>query len=166
MEDLQVKDGMDAAFCTFNKRSQVFEYAGAMNPLYLIRPNGTGKENPALDNNISLPAVMAGGRYSLYEIKGDKFPIGNLKIGETRKFTNHSIPLQTGDTLYIFSDGYADQFGGPDGKKFKYQQFKQVLLGSQDMGMEEQGEHLHHLLEQWKGELAQVDDILVIGTRL
>ena len=102
----------------------------------------------------------------LIEYKADKFPIGNLKAGENKKFTNHSIPLQEGDTLYIFSDGFADQFGGPNGKKLKYSVFKQLLLDNQHLSMDQQGELLHKTIEEWRGSLEQVDDILVIGTRL
>ncbi|MGQ0829594.1 MAG: two-component regulator propeller domain-containing protein, partial [Bacteroidota bacterium] len=137
-----VKDGMDIALCAFDRKTKQFEYAGAFNPLWLIR-NG-----------------------EIVETKADKFPIGNLKIGEQKKFTNHTIQLLEGDTLYIFSDGYADQFGGPHGKKLKYAVFKNMLLSIQHLSMEEQGEYLNKAIEEWRGDLEQVDDILVIGTRL
>jgi ligand-binding sensor domain-containing protein/serine phosphatase RsbU (regulator of sigma subunit) len=142
IEDNAVKDGMDIALCSFNRKTNVMEYAGAYNPMWLIR-NG-----------------------ELIEYKADKFPIGNLKAGENKKFTNHSIPLQEGDSLYIFSDGFADQFGGPNGKKLKYSTFKQLLLDNQHLSMEEQGVLLNKTIESWRGTLEQVDDILVIGTRL
>jgi ligand-binding sensor domain-containing protein/serine phosphatase RsbU (regulator of sigma subunit) len=142
LEDNQVKDGMDIALCSFNRKTNVMEYAGAFNPMWLIRKG------------------------ELIEYKADKFPIGNLKAGETKKFTNHSIPLEVGDTIYIFSDGFADQFGGPAGKKLKYSTFKNILLETQNLSMEEQGELLNKKIEEWRGNLEQVDDILVIGTRL
>ncbi|MBK7668621.1 MAG: SpoIIE family protein phosphatase [Sphingobacteriaceae bacterium] len=142
VEDNAVKDGMDIALCSFNRKTNVMEYAGAYNPMWLIRKG------------------------ELIEYKADKFPIGNLKVGENKKFTNHSIPLQEGDTLYIFSDGSADQFGGPNGKKLKYSTFKQILLDNQHLSMEEQGVLLEKTIESWRGTLEQVDDILVIGTRL
>ncbi len=142
IEDNAVKDGMDIALCSFNRKTNVMEYAGAYNPMWLIRKG------------------------ELIEYKADKFPIGNLKVGENKKFTNHSIPLQEGDTLYIFSDGFADQFGGPNGKKLKYSTFKQILLDNQHLSMEEQGALLEKTIEGWRGTLEQVDDILVIGTRL
>lgn len=141
-EDNSIRDGMDIALCAFNRKTNEFEYAGAYNPLWLIR-NG-----------------------ELIEYKANKFPIGNLKAGENKKFTNHVIPLQKGDTLYVFSDGYADQFGGVAGKKFKYSTFKKILLDSQHLTMEEQGDYINKVIEDWKGTLEQVDDILVIGTRL
>lgn len=140
--DDQVKDGMDISMCMFNRKTNEFHYAGAFNPLYWIR-NG-----------------------ELKEIKANKFPIGNLRIDEQHKFTNHIIKLEKGDTLYIFSDGYADQFGGADGKKLKYGAFKKMLINAQHMDMTEQGIYLNKAFEQWKGNFDQVDDILVIGTRL
>ena len=140
--DESVKDGMDITLCCFDRTTNEIHFAGAFNPLFLIR----NKE--------------------LTEIKGDKFPIGNLKIGEQKKFTNHTIQLQKGDTIYIFSDGYADQFGGPFGKKFKYKAFKQLLIDIQPLNMEEQQNALNKNIEEWKGNMEQVDDILIIGTRL
>lgn len=141
LEDNTVRDGMDIALCAFNRKTAVLEYAGAYNPLWLIRNN------------------------ELTEIKANKFPIGNSKSGENNKFTNHEIQLQKGDTIYIFSDGYSDQFGGPAGKKFKSSALKQLLINSQHLSMEEQRELLNRSIESWRGQHEQVDDILVIGTR-
>jgi serine phosphatase RsbU (regulator of sigma subunit) len=141
LEDNTVRDGMDIALCTFDRSTGVLQFAGAFNPLWLIR----GQE--------------------LIEIKANKFPIGNSRSGEQNKFTNHQIPLQKGDTVYIFSDGYCDQFGGPAGKKFKASALRQLLLSSQHLNMDEQRELLDKTIEDWKGNHEQVDDILVIGTR-
>jgi len=141
LEDNTVRDGMDIALCAFDKKKGVLEFAGAYNPLWLIRNN------------------------ELIEVKANKFPIGNSKSGDNNKFTNHEIPLQKGDTIYIFSDGYSDQFGGPAGKKFKASTLKQLLISSQHLGMAEQRELLNKTIEEWRGQHEQVDDILVIGTR-
>jgi ligand-binding sensor domain-containing protein/serine phosphatase RsbU (regulator of sigma subunit) len=141
-EDNAVRDGMDIALCVFNRKTAVLQYAGAYNPLWLITNN------------------------DFKEIKADKFPIGNLRAGEVRKFTNHEIQLVKGDTVYVFSDGYADQFGGPAGKKFKASSFKQLILENGHLNMQQQGELLNRTIEGWRGNLEQVDDILVIGTRL
>jgi len=81
-------------------------------------------------------------------------------------FTNHEIQLQKGDTVYIFSDGYQDQFGGPKGKKFMSKRFRQLFLDIQGMNMEEQEEMLNQTIEEWKAGREQVDDILVIGVRV
>lgn len=141
LEDNTVRDGMDIALCTYNRKSKVLQFAGAFNPLWMIR----------------------GGE--LIEIKADKFPIGNTKLNDTNKFRNHEIKLQKGDTIYVFSDGYCDQFGGPDGKKFKASNLKQLLLKSQHLDMDEQFHLLNSNIESWRGNHEQVDDILVIGTR-
>jgi ligand-binding sensor domain-containing protein/serine phosphatase RsbU (regulator of sigma subunit) len=141
LEDNTVRDGMDIAICAFDKKKGVLEYAGAYNPLWIVR----NKE--------------------LIEIKANKFPIGNSKAGENNKFTNHEIPLEKGDTIYIFSDGYSDQFGGPAGKKFKSSALKQLLINSQHLNMQQQRELLNKSIEAWRGQHEQVDDILVIGTR-
>lgn len=138
----QVKDGMDIALCMFDRKTNELQYSGAFNPLYWIR-NGV-----------------------LNEIKASKFPIGNLKSGDQHKFTNHSIQLEKGDTIYIFSDGYADQFGGVNGKKLKYSALKKMLLDTQHLNMKEQGEYMTKAIDQWKEGFEQVDDILLIGTRL
>ncbi|MCC6370272.1 MAG: SpoIIE family protein phosphatase [Bacteroidia bacterium] len=141
LEDNTVKDGMDITLCSFHQKSGTMQYAGAFNPLWLIRNN------------------------ELIEFKADKFPIGNSTTAHRNSFANHSIELQKGDTFYIFSDGYCDQFGGPSGKKFKASNLKQVLLKSQHLNMQQQRDLLNETIENWRGTLEQVDDILVIGTR-
>ncbi|HQQ94311.1 MAG TPA: two-component regulator propeller domain-containing protein [Bacteroidia bacterium] len=141
LEENTVRDGMDIALCTYNRKTRVLEYAGAFNPLWLIR------------------------NQELIEIKADKFPIGNTKQNENAKFKNHEVKLQKGDTLYVFSDGYCDQFGGPGGKKFKASNLRQLLLKSQHLSMDEQFRLLNDTIEAWRGSHEQVDDILVIGTR-
>jgi serine phosphatase RsbU (regulator of sigma subunit) len=139
--DESVKDGMDIALCAFDPQRMVVEYAGAFNPMWIVRDG------------------------SLVEYNGDKFPVGAFVGEQLRAFTNHEVQLQKGDAVYLFSDGYADQFGGPKGKKFKYKQLKQLLISMQGRPMEAQRELLKARLEEWKGGLEQVDDILVIGIR-
>lgn len=142
LDDSSTKDGMDIALCCIDFKKNEVEYAGAYNPLYLVRDN------------------------ELTEIKGDKFPIG-MFVGESRKeYTNHKIKLKKGDTIYIFSDGYVDQFGGSKGKKFMAKRFRQLLLENNALTMEEQKKHLDIAIEQWRGNQEQVDDILVIGVRV
>ncbi|MFQ5334800.1 MAG: PP2C family protein-serine/threonine phosphatase, partial [Flavobacteriales bacterium] len=137
-----VKDGMDAAMCAIDFKKKEVHFAGAYNPLYLIR-NGT-----------------------LQQIKGDKFPIGAFIDDEEHLFTDHTLKIEKGDTLYIFSDGYADQFGGKRGKKFMYRNFRDLLIKIQDKEMEEQKRILDETVEDWRGDLEQVDDILIIGLRI
>jgi serine phosphatase RsbU (regulator of sigma subunit)/HAMP domain-containing protein len=135
-EGESVSDGMDMALCTIDKEARKLEFSGANNPLYLVR-NG-----------------------ELHEYKADKVPIGGE--GEHR-YNTQRLDLQKGDVLYVFSDGFPDQFGGPKGKKFKYRPFKELLISISDKPMQEQKEILDRTIEEWKGDLEQIDDILVIG---
>ena len=137
-----VKDSMDLAVCTINYQTKELMYAGAYNPLYYVKKN------------------------EIFEIKADKLPIGVNTDGVVDIYTNHTVQLETGDTAYIFSDGYADQFGGPKNKKFKYRQLKDIILSVQDKPMKKQGEILKNTLVQWQGQEDQIDDILVMGIKV
>lgn len=143
VEEGSSKDGMDIALCSYDAKTKVLEYAGAYNPLYLVR----------------------GGE--LIETKADKFPIGGaLENSDSQTYTSHTFQLQKDDTIYIFSDGYVDQFGGEKGKKFMVKQFRQLILSIQDKSMEEQKHYLNYIFEQWRGNHEQVDDILIMGMRV
>jgi serine phosphatase RsbU (regulator of sigma subunit) len=163
----EIKDGMDMALCMLNLADSVLEYAGANNPLYVIRP----KENGVLmDNGYVIEVTVDSPSHNLFEIRPDKQPIG--RFSERHNFTNHRIPILKGDTFYTFSDGYADQFGGPKGKKFKYKPFKELLLGIQHKTMLEQRSIIHQAFESWKNPednseaFEQIDDVVVIGVRV
>ncbi|MGE0562074.1 MAG: SpoIIE family protein phosphatase [Flavobacteriales bacterium] len=136
------KDGMDLSLCCFDPMTLELQYSGAFNPLYIIR----NKE--------------------IEQIKADKFPIGSYFDGNPQHYTNHIIQLQKDDYVYIFSDGYADQFGGPKGKKYMYKQFRDFLLDLVGKKMDTQRNFLNNNIEHWKGSLEQVDDILVIGLHI
>ncbi|MBN1951831.1 MAG: SpoIIE family protein phosphatase [Bacteroidales bacterium] len=145
IEDITLRDGMDVAFCAIDPEMKVLEFAGAFNPLYLVR-----------DNTIS-------------EVKGDRFSVGlnQTEEGSThQEFRDHVINLKEGDIIYIFTDGYADQFGGPEGKKYKYRRFRHLLLALHQLPMDRQLEFLRRSIMDWKGDLDQVDDILVMGIRI
>lgn len=139
-----VKDGMDIALCSLSHSSngahRKLKYAGANNPLWIIRKG------------------------ELIITKADKQPIGSYRSSEP--FTTHSIDLQKGDTIYIFSDGYADQFGGEKGKKFKAKALRELLVSIQDKSMEEQKKIVDDTFEAWRGNIEQVDDVCVIGVRI
>jgi len=137
-----IKDGMDMALCILDTKSGKAEFAGANNPMYLIRNN------------------------ELIKYKGDRFPIGAFEGLEPQLFKNNEIDLSPGDCLYLFSDGYADQFGGPENKKFMYKKFEDLLVKINGEPMEVQKEILLSRLNEWKGRNEQVDDILVIGIRI
>jgi len=138
----QTKDGMDMSMCIVDYEKMQMEFAGAFNPLYLVR-KGT-----------------------ITQYKADKFPVGLRSDEEIKTYTNNVIQLQEGDTFYIFSDGYADQFGGPKGKKFMAGNFRELLLRTSREPIERQKDILDRNLETWRGELEQVDDILVIGVQV
>ena len=135
------KDGMDIALCILNHKKLNLQYAGAFNPLYLIRNN------------------------ELREFKADRMPIG-FYHGYEANFTNHELKLKKSDCLYIFSDGYIDQIGGEIGKKFLSKTMKDILLSIYQEPMLKQKEILLNTLKHWMGDFQQVDDILMIGIRI
>ena len=145
------KDGMDVGLISLefgtlssaDSYSAKVQFAGANNSMYVIRKS----DLTVID-----------------EIDPDPMPVSISD--RTGEFTNNVLELQKGDTLYIFTDGYADQFGGPKGKKFKYSNFKKLLLSIQDKTMDEQHDILHQTMADWKGNLEQIDDILVMGVRI
>ncbi|MDF1672968.1 MAG: two-component regulator propeller domain-containing protein [Vicingaceae bacterium] len=153
-----IRDGMDIALCCFDKKKRTIEYAGAYNSLYIA-----SKEDLSSDT-IKLTADNDGG-IKLFEVKANRFPIGNYSE-ETKKFTNHTIHLNEGDTVYLFSDGYADQFGGVNGKKYRYKRFKELLLSINNLSMDEQKRLLEKEFSDWMGNHEQIDDVIIIGSRL
>ena len=139
------KDGMDMAICVINTKDNMMQYAGAFNPLYLIR-----------DVN---------GEPELKEIKADRMPVG-FYHGKDKPFTNHEIQLEMSDTFYIFSDGFIDQTGGEDNKKYMSKNFKNLLLEIHEQPMYEQKEILDKKIKDWMDSNPQMDDILVVGVRV
>lgn len=138
--DEDIKDGMDIALCIIDPKTYLLNYAGA---------------------NISLHYISNG---TLIEVKADKQPVGNHVI--KLPFTNHCIQLQKEDSIYLFTDGIPDQFGGAKGKKFKYQQLRELIQSNQHLSMQQQGTQLQTAFELWKGDLFQVDDVCLIGAKL
>ncbi len=155
------KDGMDMALISFNHTSNVLQYAGANNPLYIISDN-------EIKGFSSTEGLIHNDNKKLYEIKPNKMPIAIYD--KMDKFTTHEIQLNKGDQLYMFSDGFADQFGGPKGKKFKYKAFKNLLLENANLSMNKQQEILNNTLRNWmlngKSVEEQVDDLVVIGLKI
>jgi serine phosphatase RsbU (regulator of sigma subunit) len=148
------KDGMDMAIISINHDTKVVQYSGANNPIYILT-----KDERALPGYESLTGFAG-----FYEIKPDKMPIAIYDKMDA--FQTHEIPLQTGDQLFMFSDGYADQFGGPKGKKFKYKPFKRLLSDHKNEAMHEQKVALEQAFETWKGTLDQIDDVVVVGIKI
>ncbi len=137
-----VKDGMDISICSYRPETRTLQYAGAFNPLYMVREG------------------------QLSQIKADKSPIGVNVDGVVDSYTNHEIAMLPGDMVYLFSDGYADQFGGPAGKKLKYKRLRELLVQISAKNVEQQEELLRGEFMSWKGSLDQVDDVLIMGMRV
>lgn len=158
----EVNDGMDISLCSLqlSESSATLQYAGANNPLWIIRPISTNIEHQT-SNELASSTKL---NFEIIEIKPNKQPIG--KIDNQEPFTQHTIKLQKEDTIYLFTDGFADQFGGKKGKKLMYKPFKNLLLSIQDKTMNEQKAMLEQYFEEWKGSLEQVDDVCVIGVRI
>lgn len=154
-----VKDGMDLALCNINYKTLTLQYAGAFNSLVLIRKNIANTYHVTSDRE-----TFYGN--DLLEVKSDKCPIGSNQDGIADTFVNHTIQLQKDDCIYIYTDGYADQFGGPKGKKFKYNQLKDALVANAYLPMDEQYNALDKSFNAWKGKQEQVDDVLVIGVKI
>ncbi len=164
------KDGMDMALTVVDLENNYLQFSGANNPLYIIRHRDLPPVE--INNGNEVKSLDEGGDYILYEIKADKMPIAiYLKMDD---FTLNQINYQKGDTIYMFSDGFADQFGGPKGKKFKYKPFKRILMSMQENTMAEQKQAINKAIEDWKAYInpntnepyEQIDDIVVIGLRL
>ena len=137
-----VTDGMDMALCVFDRKMSKVEFSGANNPMVFIRDG------------------------ELTQYRGDKFPIGAYEGTRPQIFTKIEKNLKKGDMIYIYSDGYADQFGGPNDKKFTTKVFKQFLLDIHNEPVENQKVLLDNRLNEWMGDTEQVDDILVIGIKI
>ena len=138
-EEDSIKDGMDIAVCLIDFENNTLWFAGANSPLYLVR-NG-----------------------ELIHYRGDKMPVAiHYKM---EPFTLHKIDLLKGDAFYVFSDGYADQFGGPNQKKFMSMQLRETLVTMAGMPMLKQGERLNEIFEEWRGAGPQIDDMTMIGVR-
>lgn len=160
----EVKDGMDVALVSLQSTEDEIklQYAGANNPLWIVRKSAQPEVKLSYGEIRSLKIESSD--YTLYEIKADKQPIGHYP--NRKPYHNYELNLIKGDSLYLFSDGFSDQFGGEKGKKFKSGSFKKLLLTIQDKNMNEQHEYLENTFENWKGNLEQLDDVCVIGVRI
>lgn len=139
--EIQTNDGMDASIVHLFADGKLL-WAGAYRPLLIVRADGTQEK-----------------------IEGDKYPIGGVQMDPDRKYTLHTSQLNKGDTIYLFSDGYADQFGGEKGKKMMLKRFFQLISENHSKPIDEQKEILERFFYEWKGKYDQVDDVLVIGIK-
>jgi serine phosphatase RsbU (regulator of sigma subunit) len=154
-----IKDGMDISLCsltpslTKGEGAYTLQWAGANNPLWIVKK---------IDSNDNYPLSTI--NYQLIETKADKQPIG--KYEDNHPFTNHTFELNKGDSIYIFSDGFADQFGGELSKKLTKKRFKDLILSIQNLSMEEQGKALENFIIDYRKDIEQIDDILVMGVKI
>lgn len=157
-----ISDGMDMALCTIDHTKGILYYAGANNPAFIVRKNESIDQD--LRKNPSIKAIHEGKeRHSIIELKPDKRPIG--PIDDHLPFHLHQLPLVKGDTIYLFTDGIVDQFGGDRDKKFKPTRFRELLLNIQAQNMEEQKASIEAAFQKWKQRKEQVDDVCVMGFR-
>jgi len=139
--NIMTNDGMDAAICRYNITKREITFAGAKRPLYLFK-NG-----------------------ELIEVKGNKSPIGSFGHDFDKRFTAHKISMSKNDTIYLFSDGVQDQFGGTDGKKFMIKRFRDLLAEINSLPMQQQAKRLAAEIDSWQGDYEQTDDMLLIGIK-
>ena len=172
------KDGMDITLVCINHETNILKFSGANNPLYIIKNviASEHSERGNLSNNEEIATHSTNARndaiilaithndLGLYEIKPNKMPIAIYNKME--KFDTQEIKLEKGDQIYLFSDGYVDQFGGEKGRKFMSKRFKQTLIENSQKPMQQQKENLNTVLKQWQGNKDQIDDILVLGVKL
>ncbi|MCP4311668.1 MAG: PAS domain S-box protein [Bacteroidetes bacterium] len=141
-ENSVTNDGMDAAFCKINLKTKELQYAGAHRPLYHVRKG------------------------ELMEVKGDKCPVGSSQYKNRKPFTNHTIKLQTGDSVYFMTDGFADQYGGPGGKqKYMVGRAKNLIRENTHLSIFQMGDLFKETLMNWKGDTKQLDDVLITGIK-
>ena len=144
------KDGMDCSLMSFNSNKSKLTYSAANNPIWIVRSvSSSGVEN----------------KKELIELIANKMPVGKHDR-DTVSFTQQDVELQLGDMIYTLTDGFPDQFGGPKGKKFMYKKLKEILINISHLPMAEQNEYLKTTLNNWKGDLEQVDDVCLIGIRV
>jgi serine phosphatase RsbU (regulator of sigma subunit)/Tfp pilus assembly protein PilF len=153
------KDGMDLAIAVYNRTTREIHFSGANNPLYILR-----KKSVPEQIDLEPFASVDNGEFRLFELKGDKQPIGTH--WEETPFRTTSVKLRDEDSFYMFSDGYIDQFGGEHRKKFKSMNFKKLLLSLQGESMDTQRQKLEETFDQWRGPNEQLDDIIVLGVKI
>jgi serine phosphatase RsbU (regulator of sigma subunit) len=138
----EISNGMDIALCVYDETRHILQFSGAYNPIYLVRSDGT------------------------FEIfKGDRMPIG-IFMDHDQPFSKIEIPISKGDTIYLFSDGYPDQIGGPLNQKFRYVKFRELITDAAAIAsMDEQFELIKNTMDQWIEGYEQIDDMMILGIR-
>ncbi|MBL4715422.1 MAG: SpoIIE family protein phosphatase [Bacteroidia bacterium] len=160
--DVKARDGMDMALCIIDINKMEFQYSGAHNPLFYV----TKHELIDIPETKTFRIHEFDSEYKLLEVKGNKYGIGGEVMGKERKYESHSFNFNAGDSIYLFSDGYQDQFGGPRDKKLSPRKLREVLIQNQNTSMKNLKNTLDEEIEKWKADSEQTDDILVIGIKL
>jgi serine phosphatase RsbU (regulator of sigma subunit) len=150
--DYEVNDGMDGVLCVFDYDTMKLHIAAANNPIWIVT-------QPTIKTDLWEES------WKLSQVNADKQPIGKFSE-EGTPFTLKTVSVEKGEMIYLFSDGYADQFGGPKGKKFKYKQLQELLTSIAKLPVTEQYSILNNTIVNWQGNLDQVDDILIVGIRV
>jgi hypothetical protein len=159
------KDGMDLAMVAIDQSTKNIQFSGAYNPLYFVRKlNRTEKAIVSRGELLELPkGAMNSNSHILFLAKGDMMPIGISE--KTFEFSAYELENES-YSLYLFTDGFVDQFGGPQGKKFMTRNFKKLILEMQKYPMNKQGSEMEKILINWMGDISQIDDILIMGIQL
>jgi serine phosphatase RsbU (regulator of sigma subunit) len=144
--ETETRDGMDIALTLIDRESGEIEFAGALRPMVIFRKQDDGSFAPE-------------------SLSGEKFPVGGLMLQSDRTYKLQKVKLNPGDMMFMFSDGYPDQFGGPKGKKIMNKRFREILQDICTLSAAEQRQVLHSYFMEWKGNQEQVDDVLVVGIR-
>ncbi|MFB6306298.1 MAG: PP2C family protein-serine/threonine phosphatase, partial [Flavobacteriales bacterium] len=152
----KVKDGMDISLIQYDLKTKSLKFAGANNPLLIVPKEYSESEKKLQYDKVDKRAIR--------EIRADKQPVGFHS--DMRSFTKHEVKVEEGEMLYMFSDGFMDQFGGEKGKKMKSLPFKKLLLSVSNYEMEDQKSYLKDYFKNWKGDYAQLDDICVMGVKV
>jgi len=161
--DSEIKDGMDISLICLNLKSYELDFSGANNPIYIVNQKNIDKINESNTPNTS-QTKENNNEKMISEIPADRMPVAAFEKMDS--FTNHKYQLQKGDIIYLMSDGYKDQFGGAENKKFKSKQLKNLLINNSPFSMQYQKEQLENTLTNWMGNNEQVDDIMVVGIKV
>ena len=155
----KLHDGMDLSLLRFDADFRTLDFAGAYNSLYVVRRSEKGRmKSTAGEKEMN---IIVNNDHTLYEIRGDRFPIGHQQ--SKLRFSCYTLELKKGDRIYITTDGYTDQFGGPNSRRFQKKRFRELLLDLAIVDMPDQLQLFEHNFLAWKGNIEQIDDICVIG---
>lgn len=157
---------MDLTLCGLNRSKNTLYFAGAKNSILIVTDASREHLFDFSNPNYKGPVHNTEGDKILFEVKGDRHPIGLYGKDSTKPFTHHEIPVQQGDQIYSYSDGYIDQFGGKRNKKFGTKQFKMFILSIAELPLDKQKAKLSSTFDEWRGENERLDDVIVMGVRV